>query len=258
LISRLCASFPTAGDAEATMRAYLEDTRDIPLPWLREGARAFRDQTGRAWLPSLAELRESCARAVVRARRQASGQPKGAVAPQYELDVAATLDWARRHAPLGFAQVAAIEARAGHQRRIAAANAEAAAEANRGPRGQSAGEALAQVISGLRVVDDQGMPVPAPQLAQDISIEGRHVPGWQQSSKALAVRGRSLATLLAYRLLGLHIPTQGLTRADWERCDATMRAHRDLAGEEACAWWFSDLREVCWQAAQRNDQEASR
>lgn len=57
VIARLSAAFPNWNVNEYTIQVYCEDLRDIPADELEEAARACRKEPGRAFAPTIGELR---------------------------------------------------------------------------------------------------------------------------------------------------------------------------------------------------------
>ena len=235
------------------MSAMLDDTADIPLAWLTEGVRRFRD-SGRAFLPSVAEIRQACAEAVRDARRVVRGERGGARADEAPLDVPAVLRFARERAPLGYAQLAAIEGERIERERIEASSRRALPPTKPEPRGQSAGAALSAVLAGLRVVDERGRDVPVPRLADEIATAGVLVPPKNHSDPAHAMQGRWLAHCLALVRLGHRPVSEQFTVSDWERADRSMRRHRSEGGD--AAWWFDGARDE-WRRLARADRRSA-
>jgi hypothetical protein len=245
LITKLFASFESFGDPEAGIAALLEDTSDIPTPWLTEGVRSFRDDGERQRVPSVGKVRQACAIAVRKAHAKLSGEPYRPPGDANPLDVGKTLRWAASMAPQGYAQLGAVVASRdpGSRRTSALSASERPREI--GPRSgaKTAGVAAGRVMGGLTVVDRDGAPLPVPKVAQEISEAGRHVPGWHHSSKSMAVRGRTLATILAYERLLPNEPNPiaiALDEDDWSSLDIAMRHHskEDGIGAEEIAWWI--------------------
>lgn len=105
ILARFCALFPATRDAEVTVDVYRAETADIPLPWLVEGLRRFRDVPDQEFLPSLPLVRRACAEAIRDARRRARGDSGYAASPQAALDIGVMVRWATAHAPLGPARL---------------------------------------------------------------------------------------------------------------------------------------------------------
>ena len=57
VLARLSAAFPNWNVNKYTMQVYFEDLQDIPADELEEAARACRMETGRAFAPTIGELR---------------------------------------------------------------------------------------------------------------------------------------------------------------------------------------------------------
>lgn len=256
LLAKLCASFPATPEPEVTLEAMRDETADIPLPWLREGLRRFRD-SGRTFLPSVPEVRTACAEAVREARRAARGEQHPGVA-QAELDVRAMLAWARERAPLGFAQVHAIEWPRAKREALEAGNRDAEKQARRTSR--RGGEPLSMldgILGRLRVVDDEGREMPVAKIADEIATEGVLVPPKGHTDRAYAMQGRWLATCLAMQRLGLPPVASTFSERDWERADRAMTRHRDESSRADASWWFDGAREDWWRLAKRNGQGGS-
>lgn len=251
LVSKLFAAYPTAQrDTTAAIAVYLEETADIPIPWLREGLARLRNEPGRVFLPSVSELRTASARAVVSARRAARGEPEHAAVPQLDVDVAGVIEWSAQHAPMGLAQLTALESGKRSEVLRMAANAAAAAQIDAGPRGRGVREALVGVLDSTRVVEPDGSKSDVAEEARKISAEGKLVPAWSRGDSA-AVNGRYLALLLAYRRAGRDVPTAGTTSEDVTRYDRIMYAHDARIGSRS-DWYWDDIRQpLCREAANR-------
>ena len=104
MLSKLFASYPATGPADMAMRAYLDDTADVPLPWLELGVSTFKNDAGRVFRPSVAEVRTGCAKAVRRARNIARGEAAGDTGGQ-SVNVGSAIRWAQRYAPDGPDQI---------------------------------------------------------------------------------------------------------------------------------------------------------
>ncbi len=251
LISRLCASFPSGGDLEPTIRVYLDDTADIPLPWLTEGLRAFKNESERRFLPSIAEIRTACAKAVRRARRDARGEEdRGG-----PLDVPQLLRWATNCAPLGHAQVHRIEGPRKRRDALAAANVENAARIPQGKRGKSVGMALSEVLGGVTVVDGDGHPVPIAKIAHEIWCAGTLVPPKNHENAEHAIQGLQLATMIAAMRLGHEAVPVNFYPIDWERLSQHMERFRKEWPDKADTTWWDEVREQWWTMAKRNEQQ---
>jgi hypothetical protein len=59
ILAKLAAAFPSWKPDELTMQVYFEDLKDIPADELEEAARICRKDGGRAFAPSIGELREA-------------------------------------------------------------------------------------------------------------------------------------------------------------------------------------------------------
>ncbi len=90
------------------LATFLEKTSKVPLPWLREGLRGFDVETDRVFLPSISEILTATARKIRRERLKAEGRDTHTAVAQTPIDVAATLNWAVKHVPLGYAQLAVV------------------------------------------------------------------------------------------------------------------------------------------------------
>ena len=82
------------------------------------------------------------------------------------------------------------------------------------------GSALTEILSGLRVVDEHGNPVPVQEISQRIWIDGVLVPAKSHRDKAFSMLGYWIATCLAYRQLGLPPVTGAFLTDDWKRQQA--------------------------------------
>ena len=80
----------------------------MPVPWLREGVRSFRVETDRVFLPSISEVLTATARRIRKERLRAEGRDGHSSIAQTPIDVAATLNWAVKNVPLGYAQLAVV------------------------------------------------------------------------------------------------------------------------------------------------------
>lgn len=90
------------------LATFLEKTSKVPLPWLREGLRGFDVETDRVFLPSISEILTATARKIRKERLKAEGRDTHTAVAQTPIDVAATLNWAVKHVPLGYAQLAVV------------------------------------------------------------------------------------------------------------------------------------------------------
>ena len=110
LLTKLMALYPSRPGVspEMVLTAYLDETSEVPLPWLREGLRGFRTEPGRVFLPSISEVLTACAKRIRSERLKARGQTEHNTIEQKPLDVAGILNWAVRHVPLGMAQLAEV------------------------------------------------------------------------------------------------------------------------------------------------------
>jgi hypothetical protein len=246
------ALYPPRSDIEASLAAYIDETAEIPIPWLLEGVRSFKYQADRTFLPSIAEVLTACAKAVQRTRRDARGEARAATAPQYDIDVRTTLRWAAEHAPLGHAQVARLEAGRRANRAAAAENAESAARVGQGERGQSSGAALSEVLSGFRVVDEHGDVVPVQEISQKIWTEGVLVPAKSHPDKALSMLGYWIATCIAYLRLGHRPVPSSFMPEDWQRMERTVLRHAAENPKADVSWW-DEVRDEWWQIAKQNE-----
>jgi len=89
------------------LAAYLDETADIPLPWMREVIPIYRT-SALEWLPSLPKLREEIAKRVRHVRREMLGQSQHDAVEQKAIDTEGILRWASEKAPLGYAQLEAV------------------------------------------------------------------------------------------------------------------------------------------------------
>lgn len=212
--------FGCNGDPRLTLESFVGGTADIPLPWLREGLHRFSSEPGRQWVPTLPEIRTSCALAIRRHRDEARGEPPQASVAQVELGpwhVEHAIGYAAKHAPLGVGQMHRIEGPA--RRQIASGAATTAPES---------------LQDALRV-DHVGEGADVARGAFAIAEVGHYVPVWNTARKGDALNGRLLALMLAQRLSGhdaLWPEYDGLTH---RRLAAAMERHRAAGGE--CGWW---------------------
>lgn len=109
IISKLMACFPVRPgvDPGTVLAAYLDETADIPLSWMREVAAIYRN-SGLEWLPSSPRLREGIAKHLSDLRCEARGQNQYSPVEQGPIKTDWVLAWAAREVPLGRAQLAAV------------------------------------------------------------------------------------------------------------------------------------------------------
>ena len=126
IISKSMALFPVRPgvDPETVLAAYLDETADIPLPYMQELVAVLRG-SGLGWLPSLPEMRELLATRIRRERRVSLGQDLHDTVEQKPIDTEGILKWAAEKAPMGFAQLHAIGAANKPRLAIEAQNREA-------------------------------------------------------------------------------------------------------------------------------------
>lgn len=108
LIGRLMLLYPPRQDAEASLKAYIEETADIPLPWLREGLRGFRDQADRVFLPAISEVRAAVAKEYLTAKRKILELPEHDAVAQKAINVGSVISRMAVVAPNGYAQLEAF------------------------------------------------------------------------------------------------------------------------------------------------------
>jgi len=92
---------------ETVLAAYLDETADIPLAWMREIAGIYRG-SGLEWLPSLPKLRFTIATRIRWLRREELGQSHHSVTSEAPINTEGILRWAAEKVPNGYAQLAAI------------------------------------------------------------------------------------------------------------------------------------------------------
>jgi len=107
IIGRLMLLYPPRQDAEASLRAYIEETSDIPVPWLREGLRGFRDEGGRVFLPAISEIRAAVAEGYLKVKREILGIPEHSTVAQKPINVGSVIRRLAIVAPNGYAQLEA-------------------------------------------------------------------------------------------------------------------------------------------------------
>ena len=110
LVTKLLASYPSRPGVspEMVLATFLEKTAAVPLPWLREGLRGFDVETDRVFLPSISEILTATARKIRKERLKTEGRDTHTGVAQTPIDVAATLNWAVKHVPLGYAQLRVV------------------------------------------------------------------------------------------------------------------------------------------------------
>ncbi len=211
--------FGCNGDPDLTLESYIGGTSDVPLPWLREGLRAFVSQPDRQWVPTLPEVRTACALAIRRHRDNARGEDAHSGVGQVELGawhVERAIAFAAESVPLGVGQLHALFEGERKQRRLGAGNR---------PEPTSQAEALdpRHVTCGGDIA----------QSALEIAKQGRYVPGWRTGGDAL--NGRLLALMLANLLAGQDAMWPEYDAPTHRRVAAAMERHRANGGERE--WW---------------------
>ena len=107
LIGKLMLLYPPRQDAEASLKAYIEETADIPVAWLREGLRGFRDDGGRVFLPAISEVRAAVAKEYLNVKRDILGICGHEPVAQKAINVGSVIRRMSIVAPNGYAQLAA-------------------------------------------------------------------------------------------------------------------------------------------------------
>ena len=105
MFSRLFSAYPTS-DAEASIEAYMGETRDIHPLVISHALAELRDKpvyehgqpVARRFAPSVQEVRRACAVVIRRWTRQAQGKDPDGYSPQgtHELDANAVSRWIAR------------------------------------------------------------------------------------------------------------------------------------------------------------------
>ncbi len=250
--SRLAALFPPRPDQEAQLASYLDEAMDIPVPWLVETANLIKG-SGEKFLPSLPEFRKFVGRKIQDCRRQASGRGEASGIGQSRFDHEAQILWARRHCPLGIAQLRKYYTdhprNPSPQRRNPPQPTRRWHGATKGPTQPS--DVLRGILERLKTVDEKGKPCQLSALAREIFRAGVMVPGpefAERGKHSLAVQGRFLALMIASMRYGRDPIGDGLVTPfctrDFERYDRAMTDFVRLDPDKADATWWWEVRDT--------------
>lgn len=225
-IGRLLASYAQPGGTPAlTLAAYLEQTADIPLPWLVAALGSFRLEVDRQYLPTPSEICSAVARRVSSVMQEARGQ---VVTSQQRLDVGRCLEIARTSAPQGPAALRIVALR---NKSVHVPMLDSGRQAERGLRGENAGQAIAHALA----LSGVGKPYMAEH--GKLWAAGEVVPGRDHMDPSHAMQGYTLALMMARGSQGHDpLPTNCRER-DLERYDRAMTRLEDEGGDPS--WWMA-------------------